>query len=91
MKLTDTSWPIDEFPSRSSTTSTVNTSPEMTSEGAFAIEYEGAVGVAVGLGTGPAWATKVQTVAASATRTRDSATEQQIVALDTVLLLVCEA
>jgi hypothetical protein len=40
-KLTDISWPIDVYPSRSKTTSTVNTVPETTSEGAFAIEYEG--------------------------------------------------
>jgi hypothetical protein len=35
-------------------TSTVNTSPEWTSEGAFAIEYEGTVKVEVGVAVGVA-------------------------------------
>jgi hypothetical protein len=41
VKLTDISWPVEELPSRSKRTSTVNTAPDWTSEGAFAIEYEG--------------------------------------------------
>jgi hypothetical protein len=95
--------------------STVNSAPDWTSEGAFTIEYEGGVGVAVGpavgvavgvpvgpavgvavgvavdVGIGPAWATAGQTVMESATITRDPMTERRIVALDMVLLLVCEA
>jgi hypothetical protein len=49
-----------------------------------------AVGDAVGVGPGPAWATADQTVTASATITRDPTTEQRIVAFNTALLLMCE-
>jgi hypothetical protein len=54
VKLTDTSWPTDELPARFNSTSTVNTAPERTSEGAFTIEYEGTAGVAVGIAVGVA-------------------------------------
>ncbi len=50
-----------------------------------------AVGSTVGVGAGPAWATADQNVTASATITRGPTTERQVVALDTVLLLVREA
>ena len=61
MKFTDTSWPIDALPSRSKRTSTVNTAPDWTSEGAFAIEYEGTANAL------PAWATTL-TKASAATQ-----------------------
>jgi hypothetical protein len=54
VKLTDISWPADELPSRSKMTSTVNTVPDWTSEGAFAIEYEGTPGAVVGVAVGVA-------------------------------------
>jgi hypothetical protein len=51
------------------------------------------VGVAVGVAVdvGPAWATADQTVAASATITRDPTTERWVVVFDMVLPLKSEA